>query len=124
MQTAWIVIVFDEFLDALDQVFQIAVVVGVYLLPFQRLHKALATCIVVRIPWPAHARHHLVISKHLDVFFASVLHASVGMVNKSGGGRRFAIAFCNALSGSLDCKVRSTDHPTTLREKASRTTAK
>jgi len=43
MQTASIVIVFDEFLDALDQVFQIAVVVGVYLLPFQCLHKALAT---------------------------------------------------------------------------------
>src|SRR6267154_2383504 len=104
MQTASIVIVFDEFLDALDQVFQIAVVVGVYLLPFQCLHKALATGVVVRIPWPTHAWHHLVIPKHPDV--------------------TFAIAFCNARSGSLDCKVRSTDHPTTLREKASRTTAK
>src|SRR6267154_5542874 len=53
MQTASIVIVFDEFLDALDQVLQIAVVVGVYLLPFQCLHKALATGVVVRIPWPS-----------------------------------------------------------------------
>src|SRR6266853_5913937 len=83
MQTASIVIVFDEFLDALDQVFQIAVVVGVYLLPFQCLHKALATGVVVRIPWPTHAWHHLVIPKHPDVTFASVLHTSVGMVNES-----------------------------------------
>src|SRR5216683_6714582 len=80
MQTASIVIVFDEFLDALDQVFQIAVLVGVYLLPFQCLHKALATGVVVRIPWPTHAWHHLVIPKHPDVTFASVLHTSVGMV--------------------------------------------
>ena len=32
-----------------------------------------------------------------------------------GGGCRFAIAFCNALSGSLDCKVRSTDYPDRIR---------
>ena len=49
---------FDEFLDALDHVFQIAVVVGVYLIPFQCLYKALATGVVVRIPWPTHAWHH------------------------------------------------------------------
>jgi hypothetical protein len=41
--------VFDEFLDALDHVFQIAVVVGVNLLPFQRLYKALATGIGLSI---------------------------------------------------------------------------
>jgi hypothetical protein len=73
---------------------------------------------------PTDARHDPVIPKHLNVASAPVLHPLIRVVTNPGGGCRIMIAISNALVGRRACKDRSSDHPTTLREKVSRTTAK
>jgi hypothetical protein len=55
---------------------------GIDLFPFQGLHESLSAFIVVRIPRPAHARHHLLLlTKHgLGISFlpASIYCYTVG----------------------------------------------
>src|ERR1700722_9167935 len=60
VQPATIVILLDELLDVGAQIVQVAVDVGMDLLPFKGAHEALAKGIVVGIARTAHAGHDAV----------------------------------------------------------------
>ncbi len=61
VQAAAIIVLFDEGPDVRAQVVEIMIVIGIDPLAFERLHKTLATGVVVRIRWPTHAGNHLVL---------------------------------------------------------------
>lgn len=67
MKTASIVIVFDECLDALDEMFQVPVVVRVDLFLLQRFYEAFAVRVVIRETRPTDAWNHSMAPKHLNV---------------------------------------------------------
>src|SRR5258708_12205147 len=60
MQSAAIVVLFDELLDVLTQMLQVPVIVGVNLFLLHALHEPFSTCLVIRVPRTTHARDHLV----------------------------------------------------------------
>src|SRR5580693_522099 len=62
MEPNAIVVAVDEHRDISSQVIQVAILAGVNFFPFESLHKALTTGVVVRIGRPAHARNQAVLS--------------------------------------------------------------
>ena len=55
-----IIVLIDEDFDVQAEVIKVSIVVGVDFFAFERLHKALATGVVVVVRWPAHAGERLV----------------------------------------------------------------
>src|SRR2546429_9490995 len=74
-----------EFLDALKQIFEVAVLASVDHFPFENLDKALARGVVIWIRWPAHTRQDLMLpepsfSFHLATPFPQSVHDLVDAV--------------------------------------------
>jgi hypothetical protein len=63
-------------------VIEISIGVGVDLLPFERLHEALTTRVVIGVGRPTHTRNHVVRSQHRHVLLGRTLDAAVGMVDQ------------------------------------------
>ena len=81
---------FDEYLDAPEEMFEVTVIVSVDLLSLLRFHEAFAAGVVIRITGATHARYHPVGSKHLHVASANVLYGPIGMMDESW--RRLSIS--------------------------------
>src|SRR6266852_2270057 len=75
-----IVVLFDECFDVRVQVPQVLVVVGMNFFPLERPQEALATCIVVWVPRPAHAWNHPIFLQDLQIISGTVLHATIRMM--------------------------------------------
>src|SRR6516165_7793311 len=124
MKPTAVVVTLDEVFDIATQVITIAVLVGIDLLVLERFHKAFATGIVIRICRTAHTRKHLVFPQNRHVVAGGILYAAIGVMHQARWGCRSATAFSSAAIARLAANVQSSAHPTTLREKASRITAR
>ena len=83
MQPAPVVVPLNELLDPRGKMLHIPIVVCVDLFSLQRFQKTFATGIVMRVSWPTHARHYMVLAKHLQVHLAGILHTTIRVVNES-----------------------------------------
>src|ERR1017187_4816360 len=106
------------------QIVDVPILVGIDLLPLQGLHEALATGVVVGVGRSAHARQHLMFAQDTDVLSRGILNAAVGVMHQAGPGRRSPIAPSSAMTANRAASVLPNSQPTTLREKASSTTAR
>ena len=77
MEPRAIVVLFDELLHAVLQVFEVAVGSAVNLFGFERLKKTLAHRIVIRVGRSAHARQHLILAQPFQVRPARVLNTLI-----------------------------------------------
>jgi hypothetical protein len=78
--------------------------------------EAFATSIVMRVSWPTHTRHYLVLPKYLQVSHAGILYTTIRMVTSPGVGCLLEIACLRAPRGSLACRLRWSAQPTTFPE--------
>src|SRR5579863_1983968 len=124
MQSATVVIMLNEFLQAFAQVFGIAIRASVNLFLFQRLQKALAGSIVVRIARSAHARQHPKMPELLHILSTRVLHTLVRMMNNTRRWSSICKASSKAETTSRALRLRSNPQLMTFRENTSSTTAK
>lgn len=83
MQPLRVVIALDELRDVIAQIIQIDVLGSVNLLPLQRLEKALAAGVVLRVCRPAHTWHDAIPVQDRDVLGRRVLDAAVGVVDQA-----------------------------------------
>src|SRR5438874_13701966 len=81
MESSPVIVLFDEALDVPAQMPEIPIPVRVDLLSLQRLQKALAAGVVIRVRWPAHARNHVVVLKELHIRARGILAARMGWIH-------------------------------------------
>src|ERR1700754_3933999 len=84
VQAHAIVVVLNKLREVFPQVFEVPIITGMDLLALERLHKAFATGVVIRIGWPAHARDELMLFQQLDIFPGRILHATIGVMDQAG----------------------------------------
>src|SRR3974390_2478804 len=100
MQALTVVVSLDKPADALQDVLQVLVLIGVYLFPLQRFNEALASGIVVRISRSAHAGDYLVVTEYTNVLGGRILHTPIRMVHQS----RRRLPVCDSPSESVQRK--------------------
>src|SRR4030095_1159611 len=100
------------------------VFVGIDFFSLQRLDEAFATSIVVGICRSAHARNHVVLLEYGDIFRASVLQPSIGVMHQAGLRVAALDGLLQRSDGEPHRKSTIQLPPITVRENPSRITAK
>ena len=81
MQPAAMVVLLDERRNIHAHVIPIPIGVGGDLFSRQRLYEALATGVVIRVGWPAHARDHVMRPQPHHVRSGRILDPAIGMMD-------------------------------------------
>src|SRR5215831_14272763 len=101
MESLPVIVLLNEDLDVAAQVPKIPILGGVDLLPFQCLQKTLAAGMVIGVGRPAHARDHLVLAEHRDVWFHAPRKNSINRTRFLWTGLRITISSKEAGHGSI-----------------------
>ena len=78
------VVVGEKLIEVVASIQDVAILLEVNFLAFERLHEALRSGIIVRVSAAAHADHEAFLFQAADVVVATVLHPTIGVVYGTG----------------------------------------